>query len=223
MANLFSSSIGRKLVMSISGCFLVLFLLFHLSMNIVVIFSAEAYNKICEFLGANWYALVGTLVLAAGVALHVIYASWLTLQNRYARGTKRYAVVNSKPGVTWASRNMYILGLVIVLGLLLHLTNFWANMQLAEIMGTPSANGAALIATIFSDPIYCIVYLVWLTAIWFHLTHGLWSMFQTTGWGNKTWYPRLKTGANIVATVMMLAFAAVVVVFYLRSIGVTIF
>ena len=69
-----NSSLGRKLVMSISGCFLVLFILFHMSMNIAAIFSAEAYNAICGFLGANWYALVATVVLAGGVFVHFAYA-----------------------------------------------------------------------------------------------------------------------------------------------------
>ena len=231
MANIFlySSSIGRKLVMSISGCFLILFLLFHLTMNLVVIFSAEAYNMICEFLGANWYALVGSLVLAAGVALHVLYATWLTLQNRAARGKERYAVTANEQGVAWAAKNMYVLGLVIVVGLLLHLYNFWYNMQLTELLGksvnaqgTSPTDGAALIAALFAQPVYCIVYIVWLAGIWFHLTHGMWSMFQTVGWANKTWYPRLKMIANIVSTLMMLCFAAVVVIFYLRSVGVNI-
>ena len=89
--NLFilNSSIGRKLVMSITGLFLVLFLTFHMCMNIVALFSAEAYNMICEFLGANWYALVGTAVLAAGFIIHIIYALVLTIQNRKARGNDR--------------------------------------------------------------------------------------------------------------------------------------
>ena len=95
--------------MSISGLFLVLFLLFHMSMNLAAVFSTEAYNAICEFLGANWYALVGTLVLAAGFLVHIIYASILTLRNRAARGDKRYAVTAMPAGVSWASRNMYIL------------------------------------------------------------------------------------------------------------------
>ena len=129
---LFTSSIGRKLIMSISGLFLVLFLLFHMSMNLAAVFSTEAYNAICEFLGANWYALVGTLVLAAGFLVHIIYASILTLRNRAARGDKRYAVTAMPAGVSWASRNMYILGAIVVLGLILHLYNFWYKMQFAQ-------------------------------------------------------------------------------------------
>ena len=129
MGNLFTSTIGRKLIMSISGLFLILFLLFHMSMNIAAVFSTEAYNAICEFLGANWYALAGTLILAAGFVVHIIYASILTLHNRSSRGTQRYAVEATPKSVTWASRNMFVLGLVVVLGLLLHLYNFWYNMH----------------------------------------------------------------------------------------------
>ena len=212
--------------MSVSGLFLVLFLLFHMSMNLAAVFSTEAYNAICEFLGANWYALAGTLILAAGVVVHLVYATVLTLHNRSSRGSQRYAMTAEPEGVTWASRNMYVLGIIIVLGLLLHLYNFWYNMQFAEIIGNhelgpfPPADGAAYIAALFSSPVYCIIYLVWFAAIWFHLTHGFWSAFPTIGWDNQTWLPRLKRIANVVATIVFLCFALVVIVFYLRSLGV---
>ena len=212
--------------MSVSGLFLVLFLLFHMSMNLAAVFSTEAYNAICEFLGANWYALAGTLILAAGVVVHLVYATVLTLHNRSSLGSQRYAMTAEPEGVTWASRNMYVLGIIIVLGLLLHLYNFWYNMQFAEIIGNhelgpfPPADGAAYIAALFSSPVYCIIYLVWFAAIWFHLTHGFWSAFHTIGWDNQTWLPRLKRIANVVATIVFLCFALVVIVFYLRSLGV---
>ena len=226
MGKLLTSTIGRKLIMSVSGLFLVLFLLFHMSMNLAAVFSTEAYNAICEFLGANWYALAGTLILAAGVVVHLVYATVLTLHNRSSRGSQRYAMTAEPEGVTWASRNMYVLGIIIVLGLLLHLYNFWYNMQFAEIIGNhelgpfPPADGAAYIAALFSSPVYCIIYLVWFAAIWFHLTHGFWSAFHTIGWDNQTWLPRLKRIANVVATIVFLCFALVVIVFYLRSLGV---
>ena len=212
--------------MSVSGLFLVLFLLFHMSMNLAAVFSTEAYNAICEFLGANWYALAGTLILAAGVVVHLVYATVLTLHNRSSRGSQRYAMTAEPEGVTWASLNMYVLGIIIVLGLLLHLYNFWYNMQFAEIIGNhelgpfPPADGAAYIAALFSSPVYCIIYLVWFAAIWFHLTHGFWSAFHTIGWDNQTWLPRLKRIAYVVATIVFLCFALVVIVFYLRSLGV---
>ena len=223
MGNLFTSTIGRKLIMSVSGLFLILFLLFHMSMNIAAVFSVEAYNAICEFLGANWYALVGTLILAFGVVVHLVYATILTLHNRSSRGAQRYAVEAMPEEVTWASRNMFVVGLIIVLGLLLHLYNFWYKMQFAEIIGNHSlgefgpTDGAAYISALFSNPIYCIVYLIWFAAIWFHLTHGFWSAFHTIGWDNQIWIKRLKCIAKVVATIIFLGFAVVVVVFYLRS------
>ena len=132
---LLNSSIGRKLIMSISGLFLILFLLFHLSMNVAAVFSGEAYNTICGLLGSNWYAIVGTLVLAAGVVVHFVYAVILTLQNRKARGNDRYAL-NSRPkGVEWASQNMFVLGLIVILFMTLHFTQFWYNMMFAELAG----------------------------------------------------------------------------------------
>ena len=125
-----NSSLGKKLVMSLTGCFLVLFILFHMSMNLVAIISPEGYNTICAFLGANWYALAGTVVLAAGVLIHFAYALWLTYNNYQARGKQRYEVTVTEPGVDWASKNMLVLGWIILAGLALHLFNFWAKMQL---------------------------------------------------------------------------------------------
>ena len=97
--------------------------------------------------------------------------------------------------------------------------------QLAEVLGhhenslgfSPQ-DGAALIQYTFSQWYYVVIYLVWFFALWFHLTHGVWSMFQTVGWANDTWYPRLKCIANIVATIIFLGFAAVVVVYFIKSI-----
>lgn len=209
--------------MSISGLFLILFLLFHMSMNLAAVFSTEAYNAICEFLGANWYALVGTLVLAAGFVVHIVYATILTLRNRAARGDQRYAVTAMPASVSWASRNMFVLGVIVVLGLILHLYNFWYKMQFAEIIGNHNlgafgpTDGAAYIIDLFSNPIYCVLYLIWFVAIWFHLTHGFWSAFQTIGWDNQVWLGRLKCIANVVATIVFLGFAVVVVTFYVRS------
>ena len=162
-----NSSLGKKLVMSVTGCFLVLFILFHMSMNVTAIISPEGYNAICGFLGANWYALAGTVVLAAGVVIHFIYAIVLTLNNYRARGSQRYAVTVKEPGVAWASKNMLVLGVIVLLGMGLHLYNFWAKMQLVEIMGGHTnslglavTDGAALIAYTFSQWYYVVLYLV---------------------------------------------------------------
>ena len=218
-----NSSLGRKLVMSISGCFLVLFVLFHMSMNVVAIINGNAYNEICAFLGANWYALVATVVLAGGVFVHFAYAFWLTLQNRKARGTIRYSKTVTEKGVAWASKNMLVLGIIVILGLLLHLTHFWSKMQLVELMGEhhnslglEPTNGAALIQYTFSKWYNVVLYLVWFAALWFHLNHGVWSMFQTAGFANETWLPRLKCVSKAVSTLIFLGFAVVAVWFFFK-------
>jgi succinate dehydrogenase / fumarate reductase cytochrome b subunit len=199
--------------MSISGIFLILFLLFHASMNLVLVFSDESYDWICEMLGANWYAIAGTLVLAAGVVVHIAYASLLTLQNQKARGADKYASAN-KTKTEWSAKNMYVLGFIILLGLAVHLWNFWYKMQFVELLGEEPAQGSALVKGLFSDcPVYVLVYLAWLAVIWFHLTHGVWSALQTLGLNNNIWFPRLKCIGNIVATIIMLLFAVCPVYF----------
>ncbi len=222
-----SSSIGKKFVMSISGCFLLLFLIFHMVMNATAVISPEAYNVICAFLGANWYAVAGTAVLALGVLVHFLYALILTFQNWKARGgVKRYAVTKKEDSVSWSSKNMFVLGCIIVVGLIVHLYNFWYNMMFVELvgqhqnaMGFAPTDGASLIMYHFASIVWVIVYLVWFVAIWFHLTHGMWSMMQTVGWNNKIWLKRLKVIANVLSTLIMLGFAVTVIVYYLKSVG----
>lgn len=223
---LIDSSIGRKLIMSITGVFLVLFLMFHGTMNFVVLFSADAYNMICEFLGANWYALVATKILAIGFVLHIVYAIYLTFQNRKARGNARYAVTENQKSVEWASQNMLILG-VIVLGFMgLHLYQFWAKMQLVEInhklgmhvedsLLATAADGAYWIKYYFSQPLYSILYIVWLVALWAHLTHGVWSALQSLGLNNGVWMSRVKVISNILSSIIILMFLSIPVYFLL--------
>jgi succinate dehydrogenase / fumarate reductase cytochrome b subunit len=203
--------------MSISGTFLVLFLLFHMSMNLTLVFSTDVYDMICEFLGANWYAVAATLVLAAGVVVHIGYGTWLTLQNQKARGADKYASSNQTK-TEWTAKNMYVLGLIILLGLVIHLWNFWYKMQFAELLHLEGAvsKGSELVIGLFSNPIYSLIYVLWLVAIGFHLTHGIWSAFQTLGWNNKIWFPRLKFIANIVSTIIMIGFAVVPVFFTIK-------
>ena len=223
---LLKSSVGRKLIMSISGIFLILFLLFHLSMNVAAVFSPEAYNTICEFLGANWYAVAATFVLAAGFIVHIAYGIWLTVQNLRARGKDRYAVTATPKGVEWSSQNMLVLGIVVLLFIGLHLSQFWYKMMFAELTGcTPTlggnevspTDGASFISYYFSNLWIVIAYLAWYVALWFHLTHGFWSAIQTIGWNNRIWMNRWKCISNIFATVICLGFAAVTLIFYFRS------
>lgn len=238
-----NSSVGKKVVMSVSGCLLILFVLFHMAMNLTVLFSREAYDVICQILGANWYALIATVILAAGVVVHFVYAFILQIDNYRARGKQRYAVTVKEKGVSWASKNMLALGVVVLLGLILHLVHFWSKMQLVEVMEMIKAyapdsgiepghetftfegkeytidpsSGSMIMMLTFSKWYNVVLYLIWFVALWFHLTHGFWSMFQTVGLANKTWYPRLKCLGNIVATLIFLGFATVAVVCYIKG------
>ena len=208
---LIKSSIGRKFVQSISGLFMILFLLFHVSMNLVLIFNYETYDFLAnEVLGANWWAIVGTGVIALGFVVHTIYAIWLTLQNRKARGKDRYAS-SSKTDTTWSSQNMFVLGLFILLFLLLHLYQFWYEMQFKELLMIEGArhDSATLVKEVFSQVWVVIVYIAAFVALWFHLTHGFWSALHTVGWNNTIWMKRLKVLGNVVSTAICLGFIVV--------------
>ena len=226
MANKGLSSITKKLIMAITGGAMVFFLLFHASMNLVAIIKPSGYNKICEFLGANWYALVATVGLAALMVFHLIYAFVLSLQNYRARGTQRYAVVEKQEGVSWASKNMLVIGVIVLVGLGLHLFNFWANMQLPEVLHklgyedadiTYAADGVYHIENTFSCSVYSIIYLVWLVFLWFHLDHGIASVMQSIGWSNHVWQKRIECIGKIFAILIALMFASVVLYYWIGS------
>ncbi len=209
--------------MSVTGIALVLFLTFHACMNVVALFSEDGYNWICEMLGANWYAVAATVGLAGLVLLHFIFAFWLTFQNWKARGNNKYAVTDKPEKVEWASQNMLALGVIVCLGLCLHLYNFWWHMMAAELMegeyAQRAADGVYWIKQTFACPVYSCLYLVWLCALWFHLTHGIWSAMQTLGVSGKVWFNRWRCIGNIYATIVILMFAAVVVVFAIQGCG----
>lgn len=211
----FFSSITGKVVMAVSGAGFVLFLLFHGAMNFVSIFSADAYIAICDFLGANWYAVIGTIGLAALMGIHILCGILLSIENLLARGTVRYRIKERPKGVEWSSQNMLVLGLFILLGLALHLCQFWYKMQFAELMGREPVNGMEQIRYVFSNNLYSILYLIWFAVIWLHLSHGLWSMFQSMGWNNDQWKRRGQIIAYIVATIIILLFVSVVVYYWL--------
>ena len=215
------SSVGRKFVMAASGAVLLLFVTFHCCMNSIAICWPAAYNSLCEFLGANWYALIASVALALFILLHIVYACWLTLQNRKARGPVGYSISKKPKAVEWSSKNMLVLGIVILGFLVVHLIQFWAKMQLQEIRGVhdvlPPAAGTLFLQEAFQTNWTWIVYIAGFIALWFHLNHGIWSMFQSVGWDNKVWIERFKKLGLWWSSIVCLLFVAQAIVFTAKA------
>ena len=220
MANILTSSIGKKLIMSISGLFLIVFLLLHVSINLfsVIDLFTGNYGSLdglfqagCDFMSLP-IVTVMVPVLALGFFVHIFYGCYLTWTNLRSRGGYcRYAVSSKAKTDSWASRNMIVLGIIILGFIAFHLTHFWADMQLKELTHQEAENPYALLDRTFGVWWVAILYLVWFGAIWFHLTHGFWSAFQTVGLNNNIWLKRLKVISYIVATLFFLGFATVTV------------
>lgn len=208
-------------MMALSGAVLLLFVTFHCVMNAVAICWPAAYNTVCAILGANWYALIASAGLALFVLIHICYAVLLTVKNYKARGSQRYAVSVRPKSVEWSSKNMLVLGIVILAFLVVHLIQFWAKMQLREMLGCeeglPPAAGTLFLQEAFSQIWTPIVYVIGFVALWFHLNHGFWSMFQSIGWDNNKWIPRLKCIGCWWVSIVCLCFVAQAVVFTVRA------
>ena len=122
--------------MSVTGLFLIIFLLLHATINGLSLISADAFRAGCDFMALPIITVM-VPILAAGFIIHIIYAIYLSWTNYKARGNNRYAVANKSQADNWAAKNMLVLGIV-VLGLLaFHLTHFWADMQLLQFQGVP--------------------------------------------------------------------------------------
>ena len=213
------SSITKKLIMSISGLFLIVFLLLHMTINFFSVIdtvngtygTAEGlFQAGCDFMALPIVTIM-VPVLAAGFLVHIIYAFILSYGNYKARGTERYAVANKTKAESWAAKNMLVLG-VVVLGIVaFHLNHFWADMQLAEFQGHHAANPYDLLNATFGSWIWVVVYIVWFVALGLHLCHGFWSAFQTMGLSNKIWEKRLTYIGYAFVAVIVLGFCVVAV------------
>ncbi|MBO7479160.1 MAG: succinate dehydrogenase cytochrome b subunit [Bacteroidales bacterium] len=210
--SIFTSSIGKKLIMSITGLFLVLFLTMHMVLNFTSVFSAETFQAVCDFMALPIISIL-TPILALGFVIHIIYAFILSASNLKSRGgLKRYEVATKSETDSWAAKNMIYLGAIVLLGLAVHLTHFWSKMQLQEFMGSEAEDPNMLLANTFGNVWITILYLIWFVAIWLHLSHGFWSALQSIGWNNKIWLKRLKVIGIVYVTILMAGFAITAIV-----------
>ncbi len=223
MSKFFTSSIGQKFFMSITGLFLMLFLIVHLTINsLLLIGDGSLFNEAANFMSSNIIMKFIEPILALGFILHIIYAGYITLKNQMAR-PKGYKVSN-KTKATWASKNMFVLGGLIFIFLVIHLANFFWKIKFGTV-DTIQVNEKelhdvyGLVAGLFKGWWwYDVLYILGAIFLFLHLTHGFWSAFQTIGWDNDQWISRLKVVSYIYAIVVAGGFAAIPVYFLIKYI-----
>lgn len=227
---IFNSSIGKKFIQAVSGAFLIVFLLLHATINFFSVIDSftgkfgavAADDKLfsagdglfklgCDFMSTPVISIM-VPVLALGFLVHIVYGCWLTFQNvRACGGFKRYEVSSKAAADSWSARNMFVLGIVILGIIFFHLFHFWAKMQMPELLhvGTFENNPYLLLTTVLGKWWILVIYLIWFAAVWLHLIHGFWSMFQTVGWDGSVWFKRVKVIGIIFASLICLMFVTV--------------
>ncbi len=214
-----TSSIGRKLLMSLTGLFLVVFLVVHLigNLQLMVADQGKAFNIYAEFMTTNPLIKTTSYGLYFFILLHAVQGIILWQKNRAARGT-RYAVPN-KVSSTFASRNMAWLGIIIFVFLVLHMGQFWFRMKMGDVPpvtydGQTVKNLYAIVAEAFSQWWYVVIYVVSMIVIGFHLLHGFQSAFQTLGLNHRKYTPFIKGLGVIYSIIVPLAFAIIPLYFF---------
>lgn len=183
-----NSSIARKMAMALSGLFLVIFLLQHLTINLTAVIDPETFNSLSHFMGYNpLVQFVLQPILIFGVIFHFMMGIRLEIQNRKARNIN-YGVYKGGANASWASRNMIISGAVILAFLAVHFYDFWfPEIDYKFIAGHEmdvSRYYEHLIGK-FESPVRTGLYCLSFVLLALHLWHGFSSSFQSMGWNNK--------------------------------------
>lgn len=218
----FSSSIGRKTIMSLTGLFLIIFLIGHLAGNLQLLVAdgdnGLAFNAYAKFMTTNPAVKVLSYVTYISVLAHAIYALTLTRKNKAARPVK-YAVSPKDTQSVWSSRQMGVLGTLILIFLVMHLKGFWYEMHWGDI-GTDSSGNRDLYTVVkaaYSQLWYVIVYVVSMLILAFHLAHGFNSAFQTLGLNHKKYTPTIKFLGKAFSIIVPLLFAIIPIVMFLNQ------
>ena len=225
MSSFMSASIGRKFLMSITGLFLISFLVIHLTLNLFLTFddSGRLFNLAAHFMATNPFIRIMEPVLALGFVIHIIWSCLITLDNMRARPQK---YEYSDQLLSWwaPAKNMFILGGMVLIFLVIHITNFWIKMKFTgdplltpvNVDGTEMHNAYALVSALFHNPLYDIVYIAGGILIGLHISHGFWSAFQTIGINNQIWLKRLKTLAVALGLIFAAGFSYIPVYFMIK-------
>ncbi|MEX1239280.1 MAG: succinate dehydrogenase cytochrome b subunit [Cyclobacteriaceae bacterium] len=215
----FSSTIGRKLVMALTGLFLILFLVVHLIGNLQLLKDdqGQSFNIYAQFMTSNPLIKVVSIVNYAFIVFHVVWSIWLTRRNRGARGPRGYALNNNSSH--WTSRNMGILGTFIFIFLVIHLRSFWWEMHWGGIP-TASYDGAdyknlyAVVDSAYANIWFVVLYVVSMALLAFHLFHGFGSAFQTLGLNHVKYNPVIKLVGVAFAIIVPALFAFIPIYMY---------
>jgi succinate dehydrogenase / fumarate reductase cytochrome b subunit len=214
---LLTSSIGKKILMALTGLFLISFLVVHASINALIFYNdgGVIFTKGAHFMATNVVIRTIEIFLVIGFILHIIQGLLLWRQNRNARGEVRYSVVTQPEQVTWYSRSMTLLGTLLLLFLVIHTSNFWIPNRVSQFRTGEELPLYAMMLTVFQKPIEVIIYLFGVGSLFWHLLHGFRSSLQTLGL-NHPKYNNFFTGFGVAFSVVICAvFAAMPVSIYL--------
>ncbi|TCD03404.1 succinate dehydrogenase cytochrome b subunit [Pedobacter psychroterrae] len=210
--NAFSSSIGKKLIMGITGLFLISFLVVHCFLNSLIFLNdgGLTFNIGAHFMATNWLIRSMEIVLFAGLLAHIVQGFRLWAQNNAARPVK-YAVNNGAANSKWYSRSMGLLGTLLLIFLIVHISKFWVTSRFTGIP-TVDANGHedlfAVMVETFKNPWLVALYVFSMGSLAYHLLHGFASAFQTLGWNHKKYTPIIKGLGFWYSIIISVLFAA---------------
>jgi succinate dehydrogenase / fumarate reductase cytochrome b subunit len=206
------SSIGKKVIMGLTGLFLISFLVVHCFLNSFIFFNDGGlmFNTGAHFMATNWLIRAMELVLFLGLILHIVQALMLTLENKKARPIS-YANFNGAANSSWYSRSMGLLGTLLLIFLIIHLAHFWVKSRFTGLPGE-DANGHenlyAVMQETFAYSWVVIVYSLSMISLAYHLLHGFQSAFQTLGLNHKKYTPLIKNIGAGFSIIIPLIFAA---------------
>lgn len=223
LAQLFSSTLGRKLLMALTGLFLILFLVVHLAGNLQLLFpdGGKTFNMYAQNMATNPFIRVVSIGNFAFILIHVIYSIILTRQNKKSRPVA-YAVSKSATNSTWASRNMGLLGTIILLFLIVHLRGFWYEFKFGELPyviydGIQYKNVYAIITEAYSNIAIVGIYVVCMGFLAFHLSHGFASAFQTLGLNHSKYSPIIKKTGIAFSIIIPTLFALIPIAMFISN------
>jgi succinate dehydrogenase / fumarate reductase cytochrome b subunit len=221
----FTSSIGKKFIMSLTGIFLISFLVVHVGVNACIWANdgGETFNLASHFMGTTVVIRILEVGLFAGLILHTVQGLALEVQNR-GRRRKGYAVNLGNRGSKWYSRSMGLLGTLLLFFLVIHLANFWVpsrfgELPTVEINGKQVANQYAEIVRVFQNPLVDVLYIIGCASLLYHLLHGFQSAFRTLGVPNGKYMRIIHIAGYAFAVIVSVAFAMMPVSVYLDWVG----